>query len=706
MIDLNTVSWSMLNLAPALEALAQAAGLNPALAHELPSFPERLQPGLKPEDLNAKMAEVGEHLGLEVEPVYVPYVEVYDLVRRSHPAILCCEVNGETRFLALLKRGHKRVKVIDPDLQEVWVSIETVVNAVCEPLEKPHRQAVKALLEASEVPISRRKRAQRALLQERLGSSQIKGCWLLRMSPGSAFLQQLVRGGVITRFLLMIGVYSLQYVAVIFGWWLIGRGALSGLVDLGWVWAWILLMYSEIPLNLLVRYSEGMIGIGVGGLLKKRLLFGALRLDSEAVRRMGAGQLLSRVLEAETIEATALEGGFSAVLMVVELMIAGFILSTGAGGLLILWLLMFWLVVAFLVCRHHYVQRQDWTDQRLEMTHELIEKMVGHRTRLAQESRASWHFTEDRDLRDYLDTSQKMDRSTAWMNAVLVRGWMVLGTTGIGIAFVSGDATRTGLAIALGGVILARNGFANLSAGFTLMTIAAVAWQRIKPLFEAAQVNNKAASMPLPPAPKSGLILEAHNLGFQYNLDRLPILSACDLEIYQGDRLLLQGASGAGKSTLGSLLTGLRQPNSGLLLYRGLDRKSLGSRTWRKMVVAAPQFHENHVFTETFLFNLLMGRGWPPNADDTKLAVTICQELGLGQLLERMPGGVLQMVGETGWQLSHGECSRLFIARTLLQSADLVVLDESFAALDPENLSRAMNCVYKYARSLLVIAHP
>ena len=66
----------------------------------------------------------------------------------------------------------------------------------------------------------------------------------------------------------------------------------------------------------------------------------------------------------------------------------------------------------------------------------------------------------------------------------------------------------------------------------------------------------------------------------------------------------------------------------------------------------------------------------------------------------------MQMVGETGWQLSHGEKSRLFIARALLQWANLVVLDESFAALDPSNLRRALECVLRRAPALLVIAHP
>jgi ABC-type transport system involved in cytochrome bd biosynthesis fused ATPase/permease subunit len=70
-----------------------------------------------------------------------------------------------------------------------------------------------------------------------------------------------------------------------------------------------------------------------------------------------------------------------------------------------------------------------------------------------------------------------------------------------------------------------------------------------------------------------------------------------------------------------------------------------------------------------------------------------------------MPAGLLQTVGETGWQLSHGERSRLYIARTLLQRADVIILDESFAALDPENLHQALCCVLTRAPTLLVMAH-
>jgi ATP-binding cassette subfamily B protein len=63
-------------------------------------------------------------------------------------------------------------------------------------------------------------------------------------------------------------------------------------------------------------------------------------------------------------------------------------------------------------------------------------------------------------------------------------------------------------------------------------------------------------------------------------------------------------------------------------------------------------------------------------------------------------------VGETGWQLSHGERTRLYIGRALFQEADLVILDESFSSLDPENLQKVMSCVKKRATTLIVIAHP
>jgi ABC-type multidrug transport system fused ATPase/permease subunit len=151
---------------------------------------------------------------------------------------------------------------------------------------------------------------------------------------------------------------------------------------------------------------------------------------------------------------------------------------------------------------------------------------------------------------------------------------------------------------------------------------------------------------------------------------------------------------------------GLRTPDAGVLLLRGLDRSTFGISGWRRRVTAAPQFHENHVLSGSFAYNLLLGREWPASAAQREQARALCSELGLGELVSRMPSGLDELIGETGWQLSHGEKSRLYIARTLLQGVELVILDESFASLDPETMRVAVRCVLDHAPSVVVVSHP
>ena len=141
-------------------------------------------------------------------------------------------------------------------------------------------------------------------------------------------------------------------------------------------------------------------------------------------------------------------------------------------------------------------------------------------------------------------------------------------------------------------------------------------------------------------------------------------------------------------------------------MTRGISQEELGIGACRKHIACAPQYHENHLLSAPLLFNLLMGRHWPPAREDVVEATEVCDELGLGSLLQQMPEGISQMVGETGWQLSQGERSRVFLARALLQQGDLVILDESFAALDPENLRAALECCLRRATTILIVAHP
>jgi ATP-binding cassette subfamily B protein len=337
-----------------------------------------------------------------------------------------------------------------------------------------------------------------------------------------------------------------------------------------------------------------------------------------------------------------------------------------------------------------------------------VESMVGHRTRAAQTAPENWHQAEDATLGDYFTRSRAIDNTGAWLVAAIPRGWLIAGLLWLVPSAMSGASAGPALAIKLGGVLLAFTALKKLTASSVEVVSALIAGRRIAPLFQAAakpepmgQVLGE--SRHSNPGDK---ILEADRVGFRYRNGGAPALYPSSLTVRRGEKILLEGSSGGGKTTFASLLSGMRKPGSGLLLLNGLDSHTTGPQRWRQKVAAAPQFHENYILTETLAFNLLLGRQWPPSQQDMEEAEEVCRQLGLGDLLDRMPGGIEQMVGEGGWQLSHGERSRIYVARALLQNADLVILDESFGALDPENLKTSLECTLATAETLLVIAHP
>jgi ATP-binding cassette subfamily B protein len=642
-----------------------------------------------------------------------PYRDVEELLRQGGPVLLRIPGNA-ARFLVVVGAGRRTVRVVGPDLCVHRVSLESVRALLCEELERPHLELVERLLHDADVPPKRRPHARRVLLRQRLGDSALEGVWYLRLPAGSPFWTQIRQARLPRHLGLVATAHASQYLLWLLSWWMIGKGALTGHFDHGWLMAWALILATLIPLRLLATRSQGLLALGLGGLLKQRLLSGALRLHPEEIRHQGAGELLGRVVESEAVESLALQGGFLAITATIELVVAGAVLWAGAGGALHAVLLLGWVALTLLLAWRYVGDRRQWTEARLGMTRDLVERMVGHRTRLSQELRERWHDGEDQALERYFELSRTVDHSTARLRALIPRGWLLVGIAGLAPAFVLTSGHTVDLAIGLGGVLLAYQALLALVASLTHLAGALVAVKQVMPLFLAAARKDVSGhpAFALDAHPDAGAsttpqpLLEASGLAFRYEERSEDVLKDLGLRIFHGDKLLLEGPSGGGKSTLTSILCGLRHPQRGLLFLRGLDRHTLGREAWRRVVAAAPQFHENHVLCETFAFNLLMGRRWPPRHEDLTEAESLCGELGLGPLLARMPAGIMQMVGETGWQLSHGERSRLFLARALLQGADVVVLDESFGALDPEMLARALKATLARAPTLVVVAHP
>jgi len=748
---LDTVAWPGTRVAESLGYLAHALVGHSQQTVEAISPPSAAS--RQPEVMQAWLASMATRLSLEAVSVQSTYRGVRELLESCAPAILRLpsrgetgrgetygetygetheETHEETRFFVLVTSGRRRLTLLGPDGGRYSVATEALVRQLRAPLEESASVAgpIEEIVTQTGLRGKRRLVARRALLDELHGERTVCDCWIIRPAA-KAPLRTLARETRLTPLLSWMALLHLgQYTIWIAAWWLLGWMSVRGRFEPALFYAWMLLLLATIPFRLLSEAVGGTLAIRAGMLLKRRLLAGACALEKgsdpdyrngpqgashnpgltpfSTPASWGIGQLLGRVIESEAVESLSVSGGFLALTAIVELVVTVFVLAAGAGSWLHVLLLLLALGLTAALGIQLYRRQLDWTSQRLELTNDLVEQMIGHRTRLAQQPPDQWNQGEDEALERYLGVSRQVDQRAAFLSAIVPRGWLVVGLLGLMPAFVTGSNSTVTLAVALGGVVLAYRALAHLIEGGRRLSSAVIAWQRIRFLVEACQRHEPVGR------PQANLItradhrpvVTARDVAFRYVGRSQPVLQGVDLSVSAGERLLLQGSSGGGKSTLASLLAGSRVADSGLLLLHGLDRETLGAANWRRRVVLSPQFHENHVLMGPLSFNLLMGRRWPPSTADLEEAERICRGLGLGPLLDRMPGGMNQMVGETGWQLSHGEKSRIYIARALLQRADLTILDESFGALDPQNLERTLTYVLAETPTLLVIAHP
>jgi len=726
-LNVADIAWPVSRLGELVENLAQKAKI---LAHpgRLPQPPEGL---IHADDkaVGRWLDNAAASLGMEAEPVSTLYADVDQFIRVGGPSILRLpgtKDDDQPKLIALLKGTKHRAHLLCPDLKIRKLHIESIRSALCATYDEQIGELIDQVLIEAEVAVERRGRAKDTIMKDQLGSIRIEAGWLLRLPPGANILNQFRHSGVYRPVLILLGMYLVQQILSIASWIVIGRGVFQGHFDMGWILAWSLLLLSTIPVQIIVNDAQNELSMNAGAIFKQRLIHGTLKLEPEEIRHQGMGQFLGRVMESEAVEMLALSGGFMAILSIVEIIFAFVILTRGIGGNLHAFLLVLWVIITLLILWRYYQTSREWFENYREMTNDLVEGMVGHRTRLIQEDIKHWHDAEDQSLDRYLKLSESMDQIGIQLNAFISRGWMIVGLVGVAIPFATGSPSPQMLAISLGGVLLASQALAKLTGGAQSLMSLFNAWQQVGPLFKAAARPKSLSELSLIDTSSKEFLsqesrrewsmregtrdgehlLMARDLFFRYRTLGGAVLQGCTLQINQGDRILLEGPSGGGKSTLAAVLTGLRSSESGSLLLWGFDQNILGADEWRRKVTMAPQFQENYVFSETFGFNLLMGRRWPPEPGDLEEAEELCRELGLGEVLDRMPSGFQQMLGESGWQLSHGERSRLYIARTLLQKADLTILDESFGSLDPENLFRALKCVLERAKTVLVIAHP
>lgn len=722
---IRALAWPVADLDEALIQMAQQTGL--LAKADITRLPPSPVDHVDASTLDRWLDIAASQMSVEVETVSTAYGEVSHLLHYGAPALL--PIYGTRQqlleqstthvpaFLVLLTGNRWRVTILGADGATHRYPTELVRAAICAPLEVPIQLTVETLLNGMAMPASRRSKARAGLLHEELRQLEIPGFRLLRLTPGNGFWRQVQQAGLTGYLWTSTITQAISFGALLVCLDMVKRATEDGIMIWSSLLAGLLILLSAIPFFSLASWLGFVFNYGASVLVKQRLFYGVLHLDLDELQLQGVGQFLSWLIESETLQEVGLTRAVLVTLAVIPLIVINLALFIG-GDFLIAFFMLGWFGVTTWLGYRLCLRYITLNAQHTAMITGLLERIRGHQTRLVQEDK--WFDADDRAVADYLMLAQRYDQENLRVWVLVPYGWIFLMLLGIAGDFIiePGLETSTSVGLRFLAFVFGTFQFQFLALVIPDIARAYAAWRLIEPIQRAATERAALARASAGSEDETDIhpedlilpddvpLIEGRGLTFRYRAGGRAILSGCNLAIYHGDRLLLEGPSGGGKSTLASLLIGLHTPESGLLLLRGLDRYTVNEQVWRQRVVAAPQFHENHILNASFAFNLLMGRQWPARPEDFVEAEAICRELGLGPLLDRMPLGLHQLVGEQGWRLSHGERSRVYIARALLQNADLVILDESFASLDPENMQIALECVLRRAATLLVIAHP
>jgi len=195
--------------------------------------------------------------------------------------------------------------------------------------------------------------------------------------------------------------------------------------------------------------------------------------------------------------------------------------------------------------------------------------------------------------------------------------------------------------------------------------------------------------------------IHLRNISFGYANESRAVINDISLEIKAGTMVALVGESGGGKSTLTKLLPRFHDPNSGAVLWDGVDLKDASIPSLRKQIALVTQ--ETVLFNDTVRHNIAYGK---PEA--TSVEIEEAAKIALAHdFISEMPNGYETIVGERGIFLSGGQRQRLAIARAVLVNAPVLILDEATSALDAESERLVQQAIANLVRNrtTIVIAH-
>jgi ABC-type multidrug transport system fused ATPase/permease subunit len=196
--------------------------------------------------------------------------------------------------------------------------------------------------------------------------------------------------------------------------------------------------------------------------------------------------------------------------------------------------------------------------------------------------------------------------------------------------------------------------------------------------------------------------LEFKNVDFNYpSRPEVEVLKKVNFSVKKGEQIALVGPSGSGKSTIISLLQRFYEPTSGEIKFNGKPTSDIGLKELRNQMALVPQ--EVILFGGTIGENIAYGK---PGAGQEEITEAARKANALN-FIKQFPEGFDTMVGERGVQLSGGQRQRIAIARAVLKSPEILILDEATSSLDSESERLVQDALDRLMenRTSIIIAH-